>query len=79
MRNGDFIKQTNGPVQNSYIVEGMVPKNRLILWASTPGEGKSLLGAALLYHVAYGAPFLGMNVTLCLLIPKTGEKSSRIV
>lgn len=58
MRNGEFIKK--GVKQPQEIV----PENRLILWAAYPGEGKSLLGQALLYHIAYGAPFLGNESTV---------------
>lgn len=60
MRNGHFL--TPPEIEQKYVVENMVGANRLVLWASIPGEGKSLLSEALLYHVAYGAPYLGMDV-----------------
>ena len=62
MRNGDFLKETTHDSQTDYIVERLIATNRLNLWASTPGEGKSLISEALGYHVAYGALFLGMKV-----------------
>ena len=63
MRNGDFLKQTlSNPTTG--IVGSLVQPNRFGLWASIPGEGKSLLAEAMLYHIAYGAPFLDMNVTV---------------
>lgn len=62
MRNGCFLKQTAHSSQADYIVEGLIPANRLNIWASIPGEGKSLVAEALLYHIAYGVPFLGMKV-----------------
>lgn len=63
MRNGDFIKEGVNQTQDPYVVEEIIPRNRQVLWASVPGEGKSMLGAALLYSVAYGAPFLDRDVT----------------
>jgi hypothetical protein len=62
MRNGIFLKQKTSKA-SSYIVEDLIAPNRLILWASPPGEGKSLLGEAFLYSVAYGAPVIGKKVT----------------
>ena len=62
MRNGKFLKEkTNKP--KSYIVEDYIARNRLVIWASPPGEGKSLLAEPLLYHVAYEAPYLGKKVS----------------
>ena len=63
MRNGDFLTKTpTSPTTG--IVGSLVQPNRLGLWASIPGEGKSLLAEAMLYHIAYGAPFLDMKVTV---------------
>ncbi len=63
MRNGDFLAKTlNNPTAS--IVSSLVQPNRLALWASIPGEGKSLVALALLYHIPYGAPFLDMEVTI---------------
>jgi hypothetical protein len=62
MRNGDFTKKTIDSPQTDCIVEGLLGTNRLSIWASVPGEGKSLIAEALCYHVAYGAPFLGMKI-----------------
>ena len=62
MRNGDFLREAPDSHQNEYIVDGLIPANRLIIWASPPGEGKSLLAETLCYHISYGAPFLGMKV-----------------
>lgn len=62
MRNGDFLKQT--PSNPSGMVGSLLQPNRLGLWASIPGEGKSLVAETMLYHIAYGAPFLGMTVTV---------------
>lgn len=62
MRNGDFTRKTIYSPQIDYIVEGLLGANRLSIWASVPGEGKSLLAETLCYHVAYGAPYLGMKV-----------------
>jgi len=62
MKNGDFITETTHDSETDYIVERLIASNRLNLWASTPGEGKSLISEALGYHIAYGAPFLGMKV-----------------
>ena len=63
MRNGDFFKKSATQTQQPYVVKNLVLSNRLVLWGSYPGEGKSLLGEALLYHVAYHAPYLGMEVS----------------
>jgi len=62
MRNGDFTRKTIDSPQTNYIVDGLLGANRLGIWASIPGEGKSLIAEALCYHVAYGATFLGMKV-----------------
>jgi hypothetical protein len=62
MKNGDFLNKTNHDSHTDYIVERLIETNRLNLWASTPGEGKSLISEALGYHIAYGAPFLGMKI-----------------
>jgi len=62
MKNGDFLSQVSSSSSAVFIVEGLIGENRMSIWASPPGEGKSLLAEALCYHVAYGAPFLGMNV-----------------
>jgi RecA-family ATPase len=62
MKNGDFLIETTHDAETDYIVKRLIASNRLNLWASTPGEGKSLLSEALGYHIVYDAPFLGMNV-----------------
>jgi hypothetical protein len=62
MRNGEFTRKTIDSHQTDYIVEGLLGTNRLGIWASIPGEGKSLIAETLCYHVAYGALFLGMEV-----------------
>lgn len=62
MKNGDFLKR-KAKTPSNYIVEGLVPSNRLVLWASVPGEGKSLIGAYVLYSVAYNAVCFGKKVT----------------
>jgi len=62
MKNGAFLKQKTSRARD-YIIEDLIVPNRLILWASPPGEGKSLLGEAFLYSVAYGAPVIGKKVT----------------
>lgn len=61
MRNGAFLKQTLKPTTN-YIVQDFLIPDRFALWASPPGEGKSILAEALIYSVAYGAPFIGKKV-----------------
>jgi len=61
MKNGQFLTQTLTHRSN-YIVDGLIASNRLNLWASPPGEGKSIVAGALGYSVAYGAPFLNMPV-----------------
>jgi len=63
MRNGQFFSQQPSQTQGPAVVEQLLPQNRLAIWAASPGEGKSLVAAALLYSVAYGAPFLGFKVT----------------
>jgi len=63
MKNGEFLSQTSSSASAAFIVEGLIGENRMSIWASPPGEGKSLLAEALCYHVAYGAPFLGISVT----------------
>jgi len=63
MKNGVFIAQTVKP-RASHLVEKLMASNRLNLWASPPGEGKSLIAEVLGYSIAYGAPFLGMKVTV---------------
>lgn len=62
MRNGEFTRKTIDSPQTDYIVEGLLGTNRLGIWASIPGEGKSLIAETLCYCVACGAPFLGMKV-----------------
>ena len=62
MRNGDFLK-LKGKNRSSYVVEDLIPTNRLVLWASPPGEGKSLLGAYVMYSIAYNAECFGKKVT----------------
>lgn len=63
MRNGDFLAKTlTSPTAS--IVSSLVQPNRSALWASIPGEGKSLVALALSYHIPYGAPFLDMEVTI---------------
>ena len=64
MKNGEFFTKPAIGSEGSYIVENLIPANRLILGASIPGEGKSLIGMGIVYSVAYGAPCLGNNVTL---------------
>lgn len=62
MRNGKFLKEkTDKP--ESYIIEDLIARNRLVIWASPPGEGKSLLAEPLLYHIPYEAPYLGKKVS----------------
>ena len=63
MRNGDFLTKTMSKPK-TYIVEELMAFNLLNLWGSIPGEGKSMVAEYLLYCVAYGAPFLGMKVTV---------------
>ncbi len=60
MKNGDFLTQIVKQ-RASYIVEGLIASNRLSMWASPPGHGKSLVATGLGYSVAYEAPFLGMK------------------
>lgn len=63
MRNGDFLgKSPSNPTTG--IVGNLMQPNRLGMLASPPGEGKSLLAEAMVYHVAYGAPFLNQKVTI---------------
>lgn len=64
MLNGKFLKLEPNPSkpQKSYIVQDTVGRNILLLAASLPGEGKSLFFQILLYHIVYGAPFLGKDV-----------------
>ncbi|GAH57282.1 unnamed protein product, partial [marine sediment metagenome] len=62
MRNGKFLKEkTDKP--GSYIIEDFIARNRLAIWASAPGMGKSLLAEPLLYHIPYEAPYLGKKVS----------------
>lgn len=62
MRNGDFLsKGSSNPLG---MVGSLLQPNRFGLWASIPGEGKSLVALALLYHIPYGAPFLNQKVTI---------------
>ena len=62
MRNGKFLKEkTDKP--GSYIIEDLVARNRLVIWASPPGEGKSLLAEPALYHIPYEAPYVGKKVS----------------
>lgn len=63
MKSEDFIKETVETSKGDYIVDGLIGRNRLNIWASPPGEGKSLIAESLCHHIAYGAPFLGMKVT----------------
>lgn len=62
MRNGEFFKQSIVQSQDEYMVKNLIPRNRLIIVASIPGEGKSLVSMGILYAVAYGAPCLGEDV-----------------
>lgn len=62
MRNGKFLKEkTDKP--GSYIIEDFIARNRLVIWASPPGEGKSLLAEPAVYHVPYEAPYVGKKVS----------------
>ena len=63
MKNGDFLN-TGQSIETEYIVEDLLMKNRMAMVASVPGQGKSLFSVALLYHIAYAAPFLGKQVCL---------------
>lgn len=63
MLNGDFLKQ-NPSNPTTGMVGSLLKANRLGIWASVPGEGKSLVAEAMLYHIAFGAPFLNMTVTV---------------
>ena len=62
MKNGKFLTQ---PLthKSKHIIEGIIATNRLNMWASVPGEGKSLVGTGLGYSIPYEAPFLNMNTT----------------
>ena len=63
MRNGVFVKQKHQS-QADYVVDSLIAPNRLVLWASIPGEGKSLIGLSLGYHIAYDIDsFVGMKAT----------------
>lgn len=62
MRSEEFFRSR--PEEASYVVEDIVPNNRLIIAAGYPGEGKSIVGQAILYSVAYGAPFAGIFPTV---------------
>jgi len=62
MRNGHFLTRTRQ--SNTYIVDKLLAPNRLSLWGSCPGEGKSLCAGALGYAIPYEANFLNMGVTL---------------
>ena len=60
MRNGEFTGlKPRSPAGNN-VVGHFIKLDRLNLWASYPGEGKSLLADCLAYCVAYGAPWLGI-------------------
>jgi hypothetical protein len=63
MKNGKFLKQFPQQTKEKYIVDKLIRRNRLIVGASIPGEGKSLVGMGILYSIAYGAPCLGEKVT----------------
>jgi len=62
MKSEDFIKEAMAKSTGDPIVDGLIGPNRLSIWASPPGEGKSLIAESLCHHIAYGAPFLGMKV-----------------
>lgn len=62
MRNGEFFTRRADQQSGEYIIKNLISRNRLIIGASIPGEGKSLLGMCWLYHVAYGAKCLGEDV-----------------
>lgn len=62
MRNGDFFKKPPSGRQEPYIVQNLILASRSVIWASPPGEGKSFTAEALLYHVAYEAPYLDLPV-----------------
>lgn len=64
MLNGKFLAQKSTQHQSSYIIEDLVRRNRLVMVACLPGEGKSLTFETMLYHVTYGAPFLGKRVSM---------------
>ena len=64
MRNGEYLKLMENVKHEPYIVEGLVGRNRLVLAASPPGEGKSIVFEGLLYHVVYQAQFIGKKISL---------------
>lgn len=64
MLNGEFLKQKGVQSQGNYIVEDLLARNRMVMAACLPGEGKSLTFETILYHITYGAPFVGKKVSI---------------
>lgn len=47
MRNGEFLNAVDNPEQDDYVIEGLVPRNQIVLVAGMPGEGKSSVAIAI--------------------------------
>jgi len=63
-RNGEFLTQSCTDPEAEYLVEGLIPRGQIILIAALPGEGKSHIVLNLVYHIAYGALFLGRRTRM---------------
>ena len=71
MKNGKFLTQIVKK-QTSYIVDGLIARNRLAIWASPPGEGKSLTAEYIGYYsmiagvicIAVGSGLLVLNALI---------------
>lgn len=50
------------PVETEFLVDGLIPLNRVVMLASAPKKGKTAFATALALSVAEGTPFLGRKV-----------------